>query len=116
MADWKDAAVVLCTALVVLGAVALAVSAQTFSIVQGQIVEKGVGVLSFGGKPRLTNTISVLIESDDRVFNIKRGTIVQYPVSEADAQALQVGARVELLVLAHAATVRVLSQPSFSPV
>lgn len=110
--DWKDAAVLFCTALIVLGAVALSVSAQTFSIVQGQIVEKGIGVLQYEGKPRLTNTISVLIESDDRVFNIKRGTIVQYPVSEADAQALQVGARVEILVSAYAATVRVLNHPS----
>lgn len=112
MADWKDLAVVLCAALVVLGAVALSVSAQTFSIVEGQIVEKGIGVLQIEGKPRLTNTISVLIEDDDRVFDIKRGTIVQYPVSEADAQALQVGARVELLVSSYAATVRVLNAPS----
>ncbi len=112
--DWKDFTVVLCAALVVLGAVALSVSAQTFSIVEGQVVEKGVGVLQFGGKPRLTNTISVFIEDDDRVFNIKRGTIVEYPVSEADAQALQVGARVELLVSSYTATVRILHLPASS--
>lgn len=111
MADWKDMAVALSAALIVLGAVALSVSAQTFSIVEGQIVEKGIGVLQFDGKPKLTNTISVLIENDDRVFDIKRGTIVQYPVSEADAQALQVGARVELLVSSYAATARVLDAP-----
>lgn len=111
MPDWKDLAIVLCAALVVLGAIALSVSAQTFSVVKGQIVEKGIGVMQLDGKPRLTNTISVLIENDDRVFNIKRGTIVQYPVSEADAQALEVGERVELFVSSYAATVRILGQP-----
>jgi hypothetical protein len=115
VADWKDLAVVLCAALVVLGAVALSVSAQTFSIVEGQIVEKDIGVLQIEGKPRLTNTISVLIEDDDRVFDIKRGTIVQYPVSEADAQVIQVGARVELLVSSYATTVRVLNAPLAGP-
>lgn len=114
VADWKDAAVVLSMVLVVLGAIALAVSAQSFSIMRGKIVEKGIGVLQFEDKPRLTNTISVLIENDDRVFDIKRGTIVQYPVTEKDIQAVEVGARIEFLVSSYSATVRILG-PSDSP-
>jgi hypothetical protein len=115
MPDWKDAAVILSVFLIVLGAIALAVSAQTFSVMRGKIVEKGVGVLEFGGKPRLTNTISVLIENDDRVFGIKRGTIVQYPVTEQDVQSAEVGKRVEFLVTAHTATVKILSSQSSNP-
>jgi len=107
--DWKDMTVVLCAGLVVLGAVALAASAQTFSIVKGQIVEKGVGVLGLGQKRTLTNTISVLIEDDDRVFDIKHGTVVKYPVSESDARALQIGSRVELFISSYGSAVRILS-------
>ncbi|HEU4984936.1 MAG TPA: hypothetical protein VFT58_04800 [Nitrososphaera sp.] len=109
MPDWKDLTVVLCAGLIVLGAVALAASAQTFSIVKGQIVEKGVGVLGLGQKRTLTNTISVLIEDDDRVFDIKHGTVVKYPVSESDARALQIGSRVELFISSYGSAVRILS-------
>ena len=116
MPDWKDVVVLLSVALLVLGAVALAVSAQTFSVMRGKIVEKGVGVLEFGGKPRLTNTISVLIENDDRVFGIKRGTVVQYPVTERDVQAAEVGKEVEFLVTAHTATVKIINPQSGNPV
>jgi hypothetical protein len=115
MSDWKDMAVILSVALIVLGAVALAVSAQTFSVMRGKIVEKGVGVLEFGGKPRLTNTISVLIENDDRVFDIKRGTVVQYPVTERDVQAAEVGQEIEFLVSSYSATVRILGPQSGNP-
>ncbi|MGI0021162.1 MAG: hypothetical protein ACREAY_11900 [Nitrososphaera sp.] len=116
MADWKDLTVLLCMALVVLGAVALAVSAQSFSIVRGKVVEKGVGVLQHEGRPRLTNTVSVLIENDDRVFDIRRGTVVQYPVAERDSEAIVVGSEIELLVSSHRANVRILDGPSGSPV
>ena len=112
MADWRDFTVLFCMTLVVLGAVSLAFSAQTFSIVRGKVVEKGVGVLEFDGKPRLTNTISVLIENDDRVFDIKRGTVVKYPVTEQDVQAVDIGSDVELFVSAFKSTARVLGQPS----
>ncbi|MEO9296094.1 MAG: hypothetical protein ABI347_10930 [Nitrososphaera sp.] len=115
MPDWKDVTIILSVALIVLGAVALAVSAQTFSVVRGKIVEKGVGVLEFGGKPRLTNTISVLIENDDRVFDIKRGTVVQYPVTERDVQAAEVGQKIEFLVSSYSATVRILGPQSSNP-
>lgn len=112
MADWRDFTVLFCMTLVVLGAAALAFSAQTFSIVRGKVVEKGVGVLEFDGEPKLTNTISVLIENDDRVFDIKRGTVVKYPVTEQDVQAVEIGSEVELFVSAYKATVRVLGHPS----
>ena len=112
MADWRDFTVLFCMTLVVLGAVSLAFSAQTFSIVRGKVVEKGVGVLEFDGKPRLTNTISVLLENDDRVFDIKRGTVVKYPVTEQDVQAVEIGSDIELFVSAFKATARVLGQPS----
>ncbi|AIC14336.1 hypothetical protein [Nitrososphaera viennensis] len=110
MPDWRDVTVVLCAGLIVLGAVALAASAQSFSMVEGQIVEKGIGVIKFGDKRRLTNTISVLIEGDDRVFQVKRGTVVKYPVSERDVQDLEIGARVELLVSSYSSTVRILER------
>lgn len=112
MADWRDLTVVVCIVLVVLGAVALSTAAQTFSIVKGKVVEKGIGVLQFEGKPRLTNTISVLIENDDRVFDIKRGTIVKYPVTEKDIQTVEIGSEVELFVSAFRTTAKVLDHPS----
>lgn len=112
--DWRDLTVLLCMGLIVLGAVALAVSARTFSIVHGKVVEKGIGVLEFEGKPRLTNTVSVLIEKDDRVFGIKRGTVVQYPVTEEDSRAVEVGASIEFIVSSYSRTIRVLGGPSGS--
>jgi hypothetical protein len=114
-ADWKDLTVVMCLALIVLGSVALANSAQSFSIVRGKVVEKGVGVLQYEGKPKLTNTMSVIIENDDRVFDIRRGTVVQYPIAERDLDAVQVGSEVEFLVSSYKATVRILHGPSGKP-
>lgn len=108
MPDWRDATIVLCTGLIVLGAVALAVSAQTFAIVKGQVVEKGTGVIRFEGKQRLTNTISVLIDGDDRVFDIKRGTVVKYPVAEDDARDIKIGSRVEMFISSYNPTVRIV--------
>jgi hypothetical protein len=102
--------------LVVLGAISLSFASQTFSIVKGRVVEKGVGVIESGGKAVVTNTISVFIENDDRVFNIKRGTVVKYPVSEQDVQAVEIGSEVELFVSSVRATVRLLGQPSHGTV
>lgn len=112
MADWRDFTVLFCMSLVVLGAIALSFSAQTFSIIKGRVVEKGVGVIESDGKPVVTNTISVLIENDDRVFDIKRGTVVKYPVSEQDVQAVEIGSEVELFVSSFKATAKLLGQPS----
>jgi hypothetical protein len=58
LADWKDLTVLLCMTLVVLGAIALAVSAQSFSIVRGKVVEKGIGLVQHEGTPRLTKYLS----------------------------------------------------------
>lgn len=98
--------------LVVLGAISLSFTAQTFSIVKGRVVEKGIGVIESDGEQVLTNTISILIENDDRVFDIKRGTIVKYPVTEQDVQAVDIGSEVELFVSSVKAVARVLDQTS----
>jgi hypothetical protein len=102
--------------LVVLGAVSLSLSAQTFSIVKGRVVEKGVGVIESGGRAVVINTISVLIENDDRVFDIKRGTVVKYPVNEKDVQAVEIGSEVELFISSFKSTARLLGQPSHGTV
>jgi hypothetical protein len=108
--DWRDLTILLCAGLVVLGAIALATAAQTFSLVEGRIVEKGVGLLKFGNKTRITNTISVLIENDDRVFAVKRGTIVKYPVSDNDAKEIEIGSRVHMYVSSYNPTVQILAR------
>ncbi len=110
MPDWRDLTILLCAGLVILGAIALATAAQTFSLVEGRIVEKGVGLLKFGNKTRLTNTISVLIENDDRVFAVKRGTIVKYPVSDNDAKEIEIGSRVHMYVSSYNPTVQILAR------
>lgn len=115
MADWKDFAVVLSMVLIVIGAMALAGAAQSFSVMKGKVVEKGIGVLQFGGKPKITNTVSVLIENDDRVFDIKRGTIVQYPVADKDAGSVAIGSEIEFLVSVNSAAIRILHQQSTGP-
>lgn len=102
--------------LVVLGAISLSFSAQTFSVVKGRVVEKGIGIIDSGGKSVATNTISVLIENDDRVFDIKRGTVVEYPVGEQDIQAVEIGSEVELFVSSFRTTARLLGQPPAGPV
>lgn len=111
MADWRDCSVLVCMFLIVLGAVSLSLSAQTFSIVKGKVVEKGIGVIESGGRAVITNTISVLIENDDRVFDIKRGTVVKYPVNEKDVQAVEIGSDVELFISSFKSTARLLGQP-----
>jgi hypothetical protein len=116
VADWRDFTVLVCMLLVVLGAVSLSLSAQTFSIVKGRVVEKGVGVIESGGRAVVINTISVLIENDDRVFDIKRGTVVKYPVNEKDVQAVEIGSEVELFISSFKSTARLLGQPSHGTV
>jgi hypothetical protein len=114
--DWKDFAVVLCVLLVVLGAVALAVAAQTFVIVAGKVLEKSSATVNLpDGSSHTTQTISVLIENDDRVFRIERGTVVKYAISDGDAQLLDVGSEVELLISTHSRVARVISHTGSSP-
>ena len=109
MPDWKDFTVVLCVALVVLGAGALAVAVQTSTIVKGKVLEKGAATMDLGsGNSHSTQTISVLIENDDRVFRIERGTVVKYAVSDGDAVLVEVGSHVELLVSSYSRVARVI--------
>jgi hypothetical protein len=107
--DWKDFTVVFCALLVVVGAGALASAAQGFTIIRGKVLEKGIATLDLGdGMSYTTPTISVLLENDDRVFRIERGTVVKYAVSEVDAQKVDVGLSVELLVSSHNHLARVI--------
>lgn len=116
MPDWKDFAVVLCMLLVVLGAGALAVAAQTSTIVSGKVLEKRTASLDLpDGRSYSTQTISVLIENDDRVFRIERGTVVKYAVSDGDAQLVDVGSNVELFVSSYSSVARVVGLGGSSP-
>ncbi|MCI0558292.1 MAG: hypothetical protein MN733_07330 [Nitrososphaera sp.] len=93
-----------------LGASALAVSAQTFSIVSGKVLETGMAPADDGGERALsTRTITVLIENSDRVFRIEKGTPVKYAISEEDAEHAQVGSRVTLLISSYTSKARVIS-------
>ena len=116
MPDWKDLTVVLCAMLVVVGSGALAVAAQTFTIVTGKVLEKGIGSLDSGpGSSYSTQTISVLIENDDRVYRIERGTVVKYAVSDGDALLVDVGSEVELLISSYSSLARVIRPNSVRP-
>jgi hypothetical protein len=116
MPDWKDFAVVLCALFVLLGAGALAVAAQTFTIVKGKVLEKSSASIDFpDGGSYSTQTISVLLENDDRVFRIERGMVVKYAVSDNDAQLVDVGSEVELLISAHSSVARVIGHGGSSP-
>jgi len=100
--------VILCTFLIVISVGALAVAAETFTIVQGKVLEKGNEDGSRSGRSLSVHTISVLIENNDRVFRIERGTIVKYAVSENDAQRIEVGSEVKLLVSSHQSTAKAI--------
>lgn len=116
MPDWKDFTVVLCAVLVVVGAGALAVAAQTSTIVRGKVLEKGVASLDLGaGSSYSTQTISVLIENDDRVFRIERGTVVKYAVTDSDALLVDVGSEVELLITSYNRVARVIGLGGTNP-
>ena len=116
MPDWKDFAVILCTLLIVVGAGALAVAAQTFTIVKGKVLEKGVAEFDLGdGRSYSTQTLSVLIENDDRVFRIERGTVVKYAISDSDAQLIDVGSKVKLLISSYSNMARMISVEGSSP-
>ena len=116
MPDWKDFAVVLCVLLIVLGAGALAVAAQTFTIVRGKVLEKSSASIDRpDGSSYFTQTISVLLENDDRVFRIEKGTVVKYAVSDSDAQLVDIGSDVELLISTHSSMARVIGRGGSSP-
>jgi hypothetical protein len=109
VSDWKDLAILLCLTLVVVGTLALAFAAQNFTIIKGKVLEKGTVMQGLGSKSLPTQTISVLIESDDRVFRIERGSVVKYAVSDSDAGRIFVGSEVELLITSHNIKARLLS-------
>ncbi len=115
MLDWRDFAVLLCVAFVLLGSAALILSANSFTIIKAKVVDKGIGIMRFDGKPRITPTVSVFIFDDDRVYDIKKGTIVQYPVSESDLDSVEIGSEVRIFVSLQS-TVRILKHQSGSPV
>jgi hypothetical protein len=116
VSDWRDLAIVLCLSLVVLGAFALAFAAQTFTIIKGKVLEKGTAAQGFGSKSLPTQTISVLIENDDRVFRIEHGSVVKYAISDGDAGRIFVGSEVELLISSHNSKARLISLTGTSDV
>jgi hypothetical protein len=114
--DWKDFAVVLCVLLVVLGAGALTVAAQASAVVRGKVLEKSSASIDLpDGGSYTTQTISALLENDDRVFRIERGTVVKYAVSDSDSQLVDIGSKVELLVSTHSSVARVIGRDGSSP-
>ena len=71
MSDWKDFVAILCVFFIFVGAAALGIAAQTFTIVKGKVLEKGIALYAVGGKSHTVQTISVLIENEGRVFKIE---------------------------------------------
>jgi hypothetical protein len=107
--DWKDFAAVFCAVLAVVSAAALGVASQTFAIVHGKVLEKGVATVDPGdGKPYTVSTVSVLLQNDDRVFQIKRGTVAKYAISEGDSPHIDIGSNVELMITSHDPLARVI--------
>jgi hypothetical protein len=101
--------------LVVVGAAALVVASQTFTIVRGKVLEKGVATVDTGdGKPYTVSTVSVLLQNDDRVFQIERGTVVKYAISESDSTHIDIGSNVELLIT-HSPLARVIQVEGSNP-
>ena len=101
MSDWKDFATILSVFLIFVGAAAMGIAAQTFTMVKGKVLEKGISLYALGGKSQTVHTISVLIENEDRVFKIEQGTLVKYAVSDDDANLIDVGSKVELFVSSY---------------
>ncbi|AFU58322.1 MAG: hypothetical protein QXX64_05275 [Nitrososphaera sp.] len=116
MPDWKDFTAILCALLIVVGAAAFAVAAQTFTIVRGKVLEKGIAELDLGdGRSYSVQTLSVLIENDDRVFRIERGTVVKYAISDSDAQLVDIGSDVELLISSYSNVARLIGHDGSNP-
>jgi len=114
--DWKDFAAVFCAVLVVVCAAALGVASQTFTIVHGKVLEKGVATVDpWDGKPYMVSTVSVLLQNDDRVFQIKRGTVAKYAISEDDSPHIDIGSNVELMITSHDPLVRVIQVEGSNP-
>jgi len=80
------------------------------------VLEKGIAVQNFGSTPVPTQTISVLIENNDRVFRIDRGSVVKYAISDGDAKRIAVGSEVNLLISTYESKARLISIAGTSPV
>jgi hypothetical protein len=79
-------------------------------LVSGKILEVGIATIDQNdGASVQTRTITVLIENDDRVFMIDRGTAVKYAISDTDAGLVDVGAHVRLLVSSYSSKAKVIS-------
>ena len=116
MPDWKDFAVVFCAVLVLMGAAALVVASQTFTLVRGKVLEKGVATVDpRDSKPYTVSTLSVLLQNEDRVFQIERGTVVKYAVSEGDSAHVDIGSNVELMITSHDSLARVVQVEGSNP-
>jgi hypothetical protein len=85
----------------VIGAMALSVSAQSFTVVRGKVLDKGTAAIDHNGNPFPTQTVSVLLENNDRVFKIEPGTLVRYAISDTDAKLVNVGTEIELLISSY---------------
>lgn len=99
-----------------LGAGALVVAGQTSTIVRGKVLEKSSALIGLpDGSFYSVQTISVLIENDDRVFRIERGTVVKYAVSDSDARLVYVGSEVRLFISTYSSMARVIGHTGSNP-
>ncbi len=106
LADWKDFTTLLCLGLIILGVAALTAAAQYVVIVKGKVTGTGTAVIDGGST--LTRTVTVIIENDDRVYRIKRGTAVEYAISDRDASLIQIGLEVELKISSYSNKARLV--------
>lgn len=110
MIDWKDLTVIACTALILLGAVALTAAAHSFAIVEGNVLKKQITLSNDSNKPPHTIAMVLIhIGNNDRVYNVRGGSIVQYALSENDYDKIKTGDRVKILVLASNEKIKVLN-------
>jgi hypothetical protein len=98
--------------MVIIGAGALLEASKSFSIVQGRVVAKELASVGSGSDEYLVQTISVVLESEDRVYSYKQGSVAKYPVSSEDSRIISVGSEVRILVTAHPMQAKLLD---FSP-
>jgi len=87
----------------------LVTAAQNFVIVKGKVVSTGAALIDSDGGNFETRTVTVIIENNDRVFRIQRGTAVEYAVSDNDAARVETGSEIELLISSHKSQARILN-------
>lgn len=109
LVTWKDFASLLCLALTLLAVASLVTAAQNFVIIRGKVIATGAALIDSQEGKVPTRTVTVIIENNDRVFRIQSGTTVEYAVSDSDANLIETGSEVELLLSTHSQKARVLS-------